>query len=84
MNNIKYNETVYDVMLVGERTIRAMGDSLYLSLPLDWARAHKVTKNTVVKVVVGEAIVVLPPRDYTNDEIEEIFARAAQVAKVVM
>lgn len=61
-----------------------MGDSLYLSLPPEWTRAHKVTKNTTVKVVIGEAIVVLPPRDYTSDEIEEIFSKAAQVAKVVM
>ena len=71
-------------MLVGERTIRAIGDSLYLSLPPEWTRAHKVAHKTVVKVVIGEAIVVLPPRDYTNDEIEEIFSKAAQVAKVVM
>lgn len=84
MVNVKYNVIVLLVMLVDERTVRGIGDSMYIALPPEWVRAHKVTKGTAVKVVVGEAIVVLPPRDYTSEEIDEIFSKSAVVTKAIL
>jgi len=68
---------------VENRSAREIGNSLYISLPAGWVKRHVVRKETKVDVIVGECIVVLPPRDLTNDEIDSMFDHVAQVVKAV-
>ncbi len=83
-NNYMYCVIRVYIMLVEKRTLRSIGDSRYLAMPPDWLRSNRIGKDASVTVIVGEVITVLPARDYTSDKIDQIFAKAATVAKAVL
>lgn len=56
------------VQIVNRSIISASG-SYQVSVPIDWARRHRVKGGEVVTVIVNDVVVILPPHPLDKNEI---------------
>jgi len=70
--------------LVTKRRVRQIGGSCKFSIPMEWVKQNRIKSGTDLQVISDEVVIILPPRDYTSTDIENIFTRMCHLAKAVV
>ena len=70
--------------LVTKRRVRRMGGSCKFSIPMEWVKQNRIKGGMDLQVISDEVVIILPPRDYTGADIDDIFNRMCQLAKAVV
>lgn len=70
--------------LVTSRRVRKSGGSCQFSIPMEWVKQNLIKNGTELQVISDEVVIILPPRDYSGADIENIFTRMCHLAKAVV
>lgn len=67
------------VQVVNRAVIAASG-SFQVSLPIDWARRHRVKGGDTLTVITNDVVVILPPHPLDKNDIRRALEDAASMA----
>jgi len=51
---------------------------------MEWVKQNRIKGGMDLQVISDEVVIILPPRDYTGADIDDIFNRMCQLAKAVV
>jgi len=70
------------LMRIHERDAVKSGGSMRIALPLEWVRTEGVTPGQNMEILETDLLVILPPRELKDEEIEESFECVRRMIKV--
>lgn len=74
---------LYIMPYTDDYKINLIGGSYRITLPIEWVRRQGINKKDTLNMIVGDTIMVLPPKKLSDERIKRMFSDYEKLLEMI-